>query len=68
MARGAFVGSVGKGPLAEFLGVVILFSNSWVSKASRLKGQISRCGLRSAGLFYLKYLKVRDRPGREWDL
>lgn len=60
MARGPFVGSVGKGPLTEFLGVVILFSNSWVSKATRLKGQISSSRLRSAGLLYLKYLKMSE--------
>lgn len=41
MARDPFVGSVGKDPLTEFLGVVILFSNPRVSEASRLKGQFS---------------------------
>lgn len=43
MARGPLVDSIGKVPLTEFLGVVILFSSSWVSKASRLKGQFRHC-------------------------
>lgn len=60
MARGPFVGSVGKGPLTEFLGVVILFSNPWVSEAWRLKDQFSCSLLRSAGLFYLKFLKMSE--------
>lgn len=61
MARGPLAGFVGKVPLTEFLGVVILFPKTESLKASRLKGQFQHSPLRSAGLFsYLEYLKMSE--------